>query len=206
MSDALAPRRETCILDDIADCDNPTEVLNSMRRFCNPEISRSDARTEIESITRCALSRFTGLFSAAPLLLPVARAGVAMWSAADAHFNQPVSAFVIARKKKGTTLVDVAFSSGIMACTAHEILMLDTVAATGDTIVSVAQELRQISPEARISALICYASPEAIAKMKSCEALERLGVAVRSKSVDPLGWLLPKIGGDAGDKLYGVPE
>lgn len=206
MSDAVLSRKEVCILEEIVDSDSPAEALNSLRRFCDPRISRADARTEVETITRSALSRFTGFFSAAPLLLPVARAGMAMWSAADAHFNQPVSAFVIARKKKGTKMVDLAFSSGIGAATVHEILMLDTVAATGDTIASVARELRRMKPETRISALVCYASPEAIAEMGGCEALDRLGVAVRSESVDPLGWLLPKIGGDAGDKLYGVPK
>ena len=197
---------ETRIASDILETGALGTPLGPMRRFCNPEITRVNARQEVEHMTSAALDTFGGFFGDAPTLLPILRAGMAMWSAADAHFGHPHSSFVVARKTKGTTHVDLSFSSGLDAVPDSGILMLDTVSATGDTIVSVARALRQKHSRAPISALICYASPEAISTIVSCRVLTRLGVAVRSVGVDPQGWLLPKIGGDAGDKLYGVPK
>lgn len=206
MSEVVLSPTTTRIARDIREAAPSGDLLDAMHRFRDPEITRAGARREVAHITAAALEAFRGFFGAAPLLVPILRAGMAMWPAADAHFGQPHSSFVVARKTKGTGQVDLSFSSGLDSVTGSGILMLDTVSATGDTVVSVAQALRRRHPHAPINALICYASPEAIAAIEACQALTRLGIAVRSEGVDPQGWLLPRIGGDAGDKLYGVPQ
>jgi len=206
LTERCLPVTETRVAWDINERKPLDDPLGPMRRFCEPEITRASARQEIESMTAAALDVFNGFFGEAPILVPILRAGMAMWTAADTFFGQPHSAFVVARKTKGTTQVDLSLSSGLDEAPASGILILDTVSATGDTIVSVARDLRQKHARATINALVCYASPEAISAIGRCQALNRLGVAVRAEGVDPHGWLLPKIGGDAGEKLYGMPK
>jgi uracil phosphoribosyltransferase len=187
------------------DIQRDTDQVAALRRFFNPRISRVNARLEIHTLTQLALNTFGVELGDTPLLVPILRAGLAMWPAADAHFGHPRTAFAVARKTKGTDHVELSFSSGLDRPPATGLLMLDTVSATGDTVVYTASALRTLHREIPISALVCYASPQAIASIEKARALTRLYVAVRSEGVDPQGWLLPKIGGDAGEKLYGVP-
>ena len=117
-------------------------------------------------------------------------------------FKHPKSIFIIAKKTKGTEFVDVTLSTGLENY-AQDLLLLETVSATGDTLIEVARKINFICPEVKVSALVCYASPQAIEKTASSNCLTNLIVGIQSEGVDPAGWLLPKIRGDAGDKLFG---
>jgi len=204
MDNAVAAKTRTDILAKIDDRNNM--IVEGVKAFSEVGLQRSLARHQIDTITRRALEELGALLPRPEILVPVARAGVAMWQAADNHFQYPETAFAISRKTKGTTQVDVTVTAGLVGTRARDILMLDTVAATGDTVLAVAEALRAIAPNARIYALICYASPEAIHRIQEADSLHHLAVAVQSMGVDPFGWLLPKIGGDAGDKLFGCPH
>ena len=180
------------------------DLIERFAAFRDPAVTRAAARAHIEAVTTLMLRRLDAHLPVPDLLVPIARAGVAMWSAADAHFGCPETAFAIARKTKGTTDVAIALSSGLTERHGR-VLLLDTVSATGDTVVRVAETVAERLPHARVDVALCYASPTAMALIRGCGAIDRIALAILSEGVDRAGWLLPKINGDAGDKLYGRP-
>jgi uracil phosphoribosyltransferase len=135
------------------------------------------------------------------VLVPIARAGMAMWSVANEQLGHPPSCFAIARKDKATRHVEVQLSGGLGGGE-QRILILDTVSATGDTVVATAALLRARCPDSHIEVASCYASPEAVASITGSPFVERLVVGTLADGVDG-GWLVPRTNGDVGDKLFG---
>ena len=83
-------------------------------------------------------------------------------------------------------------------------VILDTVMATGATVVRLCDELSSI-PGLRnqVTILSCYASPQAIAAVAVHPAVHSIFVAHRADTVDEHGYLVPYTNGDMGDKLFG---
>lgn len=178
------------------------ELKEHFDTFCTAKVTRKHARNSISQIVTISLELLDNHICDPDVLIPVARAGMAMWDAVDSRFEHPLTAFATAKKTKGTEDVSLTFSSGLNDGI-KKILVLDTVAATGDTLVHVGRELSVRYPDASIDVFCCYASPEAVSKAKRYNLYDNIFVSVMSETVDEAGWLIPKINGDAGDKLYG---
>jgi uracil phosphoribosyltransferase len=180
------------------------QLLQLVKEFSKPGIDRGAAQYVIARMTQVILhARFAAIASRSILLLPVLRAGAAMWPAANSWFGNPASAFAVATKTKATNNVAVAFST--LPRLGHpEIVVLDTVAATGDTMIAVAEQLAARFPSSTLHLVICYASPEAVHAIERFARVRSITVGVVGLSVDADGFVLPKINGDAGEKLFGV--
>lgn len=178
-------------------------IKSEFETFCVSDVSRISARNAISSVTKNALELFKDHINNPDALVPVARAGMAMWEMVDNEFDAPATSFAIAKKVKGTKSVTVTFSTGLSG-NLQRLMILDTVSATGDTIVKVGKELQEAYPQATLDVFLCYASPEAMESIEQSGYFDTVLVAVRSTTVDAAGWLIPKINGDAGDKLYGT--
>ncbi|WP_394828671.1 HAD hydrolase-like protein [Pendulispora albinea] len=205
--EALPPVAQTaqlCVLDKMDREGPPSRLSTYLRAFCQADIPRHKAQQMISSMTRHLLTSPHAELARPELLVPIARAGMAMWPIANSHFGGPPSCFAIGKKEKGSNKVDVQTSTGLRADTRH-VLVLDTVSATGDTVVATAAALRERLPGARIEAAICYAAPEAVETILASNAVDRLVVGVRATGCDA-GWLVPRIQGDAGEKLFGHVE
>jgi phosphoglycolate phosphatase len=192
---------EVCILDAIGRRGPASAVVTYLRAFCQPDLPRARAQALIARITHHLLGEPGGTLVEPDLLVPIARAGMAMWSVANTRFGSPASCFAIARKDKAAGTVEAHLSSGLHGGE-RSALVLDTVSATGDTIIAVAEALRRRCPECRIEAAICYASPQAVDAIARSPVVDHLRVGTLAAGVED-GWLLPRTHGDVGDKLYG---
>ena len=94
----------------------------------------------------------------------------------------------------------------------RDILLLDTVIATGDTITHLLEEIRATIEATRatkkdcarcVTVLTCYASPQALDLIKSHPLVKGIVVGVVADGADDKGFLTPSTGGDMGDKLFG---
>ena len=97
----------------------------------------------------------------------------------------------------------------------RDILLLNTVIATGDTIVKLLEEIKatietsqhyEVKTSKCVTVLTCYASPQALAILKSHPLVKCIVVGVIAHGVDDNGFLIPSTGGDMGDKLFGKEE
>ncbi|KAJ5580876.1 Transcriptional coactivator/pterin dehydratase [Penicillium hetheringtonii] len=84
------------------------------------------------------------------------------------------------------------------------LVVLDTVVATGDTIVQLCAELWALSGgTASIVVFCCYAAPAALERVAACPGVEYVVVGRRAERCDERGYLVPYTHGDIGDKIYG---
>ena len=98
------------------------------------------------------------------------------------------------------------------------VVILDTIPATGDTVVKLCNELvmphssmqqagllseRGNENQRFITVLSCYASPHAVAAVAAHSAIESIFVAHLAETVDEAGYLVASTNGDVGDKLFG---
>ena len=86
----------------------------------------------------------------------------------------------------------------------RRLVILDTVLATGATVLKLCDELSNtVGSERKITVLCCYASPQALAAVANHRALHSVIVAHEADTVDDKGYLVPYTNGDVGDKLFG---
>jgi 4a-hydroxytetrahydrobiopterin dehydratase len=86
-----------------------------------------------------------------------------------------------------------------------KIVILDTIIATGDTVVKLCEELWEMSgglPRS-VVVLCVYAAPEALERVARCPVVEYVVVGRRAERCDERGYLVPYTNGDIGDKIFG---
>ncbi len=171
-----------------------------IRAFSKPYIQRRAARETINELSRLMSYASEKYIPRAGLLLPIARAGVAMLASYEDTYGYPRVAFAVARKDKVRRTVELSLSASIDE-TVSPVILLDTVAATGDTLIEVGAELRSRGI-GNVSAAVAFASPEALDSIKAANLFRHIQVGVVGDGVEN-GWILPRIHGDAGEKLFG---
>ncbi|KAE8158857.1 hypothetical protein BDV40DRAFT_274772 [Aspergillus tamarii] len=144
-----------------------------------------------------------------PTMIPILRGALPMFVAAAPLF--PATTCVLARcsKKKGTQEVVVEWPGRRPfppAADEGKIVVLDTLVATGDTVVKLCEELLEMSGgrERSVAVVCCYAAPEALERVAACAVVEYVVVAARAERCDEAGYLVPYTHGDIGDKIYGA--
>jgi uracil phosphoribosyltransferase len=180
-------------------------VVDSIRRLSQPDASRRVVRECIHVITQALLRTLPHQLSSSPVVLvPVLRAGMAMWPAAAAYFPDNVTALVASSKVKGSAVVTTEWLKSTPMAGA-DIVVLDPIIASGDTVVRVCIEaLRRYEQPRSITVAACYASPEGVAVVQAKCSAARLAVGCMSESVGADGYVIPRINGDMGDKLFGA--
>ena len=148
-------------------------------------------------------------------LIPVLRAGLPMYVAASPVFPNSDTALVQCSKDKsahGPSSVRVEWMGSnpteaarrTTASTERRLIILDTVLATGATVLKLCDELSDIvGSERQVTVLCCYASPQALASVADHQAVHSIFVAHEADTVDQHGYLVPYTNGDVGDKLFG---
>ncbi|KAL8831863.1 MAG: hypothetical protein Q9191_000615 [Dirinaria sp. TL-2023a] len=151
-------------------------------------------------------------------LIPVLRAGLPMYVAASPIFPNSDTALVQCSKDKsthghdsvrvewmGTNPTEAALRPAFSK--ERRMVILDTILATGDTLLKFCDELLDIDgPERHITVLCCYASPQALAAVAHHRAVHSVFVAHEAETVDDDGYLVPYTNGDVGDKLFGKKQ
>jgi uracil phosphoribosyltransferase len=178
------------------------QVVTALGTFRSPTASRMALYGAVGTLTKLVLEEALGSRPAAPLLIPILRAGAAMWRPACDFLPDALSAFVIARKVKGSTDVTVECTT-LPAEIPERVIILDPIVATGDTIVASVELLRVLGVRAPIDILSCYAAPAAFARLRKHPFIRGAYAAAFAERADEQGYLIPPINGDCGDRLFG---
>jgi uracil phosphoribosyltransferase len=195
-------------LHDLAQIDNydlshPDHQL--IHHFIHKKLPRYESQEAVSQLTRTILENFYSPAELAnPLLMPILRAAMPMWLEANPYFNYPESIFMHARKIKGLTTV-TTYPTLTQNLNGNDIILLDTVAATGDTLAHVVQDLIKLYSNniASIEIISCFASPQAVDKIEKLSIIKKFTAGFLMRGVDAEGYLIPKLGGDLGDILFG---
>jgi 4a-hydroxytetrahydrobiopterin dehydratase len=141
------------------------------------------------------------------LLVPILRAGIAMWGEANEFFGFPETSFVWGNKEKGSDRVSVLWPKK-NNMNNRQIIVLDPIIATGDTILQVYSNMAKHSTEmSSFKVISCYASPLGVKAILDKTKNVDLVVGCMAKTVDANGYLVPYTNGDMGDKLFGsIPD
>lgn len=179
-------------------------VLRLIHDLSRPDCTRDVAQTCVGRITEAVLplvgqnSQFRR-----PLLVPILRAGAAMWGAANAYFNSPETSFVFAEKKKGTHQVDSWWPKKSDFID-RDVIILDPIIATGDTVRHVCSHVMSFvgdQRKPRLTVIACYAAREGMQNILASTPVDIFAACV-AEGVTPTGYLIPSTNGDLGDKLF----
>lgn len=137
-------------------------------------------------------------------LIPVLRGGLPMYVAAQEALPDAGALLVRCSKLKSTTTVQVEWLGG-RPPPDRPVILLDTLIATGDTLLKLCDELEEVAPGRKGWVIVasCYASPEGLAAVVSHPVVARIFTAAKSHTVDEHGYVVPYTHGDIGDKLFG---
>lgn len=176
--------------------------LYLLAQFSKKSISKSEAVKIVSKMTE-HIFEHTSL-DGSVILIPILRAGIAMWQAAVTRFNNAESAFPTCNKNKGTSQVDIVWPA-YPKFFGKRVILLDVVSATGDTINAVFHEILKRCPslKGKVEVACCYISPEAVQAIRTNPAIGQMHIFCTSKTVDKNGYLIPSTQGDVGDKLFG---
>jgi 4a-hydroxytetrahydrobiopterin dehydratase len=197
---------------EIVSAQNP-DAQRLLPDFLSPSINTTKMQIAVHSLATEIVT--TAMASDEDLtrvtLIPILRAALPMYAAAQTLF--PTSGCVLVRgsRTKGTKDVKIEWLGRLPFPPEPDdgqIVLLDTVIATGGTILKVCDELWAMSngKERWITVMACYASPEALAAIAHHPMVKGIFVGAMAETVDADGYLIPYTGGDIGDKLYGKPS
>src|SRR6185369_270873 len=111
-------------------------IVDHMRKLSEVNASRTDAQLSIYAITQELLHATfdeESRVGSDVLLVPVLRAGLGMWGAANRFFGYPESSFVMGQKDKGTDKASVVWPKK-NDLENKRVIILDPIIATGDTL------------------------------------------------------------------------
>jgi len=193
---------------DGSDDSKAPQIRAAIRELSRPAASRTKVQACVSRITGVLLrATFIERRPEQTLLIPILRAGLAMWGAANAFLGHPATCFVHASKVKSSTNVVVSCADELdrIDQTLSLIVVLDTIVANGDTAIAVCRELESVkSRDCAVTLLSCYAAPDGVDRVLRRTRVSRLAVGCLADGVDGEGYLIPPTRGDLGDKLFGV--
>ncbi len=182
------------------------QITDHLRILSQVDASRDVVQAAVSGVTREILS---ATFDQQPrddvLLVPVLRAGLAMWGEANAYFGVPETSFLMGQKEKGTNRATVVWAKK-NELDGKQVVILDPIIATGDTLIEVCKGITDSFPTAeppQLTVLACYAAPEGVNAVLSNTENVDLVVGCMAETVDTNGYLVPPTHGDMGDKLFG---
>lgn len=182
-----------------------------MKDLCAPSATPKSMQDTVHALTHqiltAAHTHDPTLAHTPTTLIPILRGALPMLVAAQPAL--PLSSSILTRcsKTKGTADVAVEWLGRRPFPAAQDdgrLVVLDTVVATGDTIVQLCAELWALSGgTASIVVFCCYAAPAALERVAACPGVEYVVVGRRAERCDERGYLVPYTHGDIGDKIYG---
>lgn len=178
------------------------ETAMQVELLSREKATRGEVQSAISRITRHLINSLS-FQSKKTVLVPVVRSGLGMWVAANDILKQPETMFPEGRKDRETGEVAISLNK-IVDLSGKDILILDPIVATGDTIIATIDILQQTQKNIRsITVLSCYAAPEGVSKIIRASPKVRVIIGCLSQGMDEKSYLIPKTHGDMGDKLYG---
>ncbi|KAF7585073.1 putative pterin-4-alpha-carbinolamine dehydratase, partial [Aspergillus hancockii] len=143
-------------------------------------------------------------------LIPILRAALPMYVALKPHLPHSTCLLAQASKTKGTKQVSLTWPGRRPYPPQRDdgrIIILDTVIATGDTVVALCEAIWAMGAREagrKVVVMCVYGAPEALERVRKCEGVECVVVGFVAEGCDEHGYLVPATHGDVGDKIYGV--
>jgi len=201
-------------------CSSDPHLASLLDPFLSASTTTSKMQSVVHQMTDLIISQAIStdaklLISENTILILVLRAGLPMYVVAQNRLPNASCVPVRCMKLKGSRTVlshwlgvpsfpTVSSTSTTRGEEGKKIVLLDTVIATGDTIVRLCDELEAMGGMAGcVTVLTCYASPDAIEKVAEHQMVGGIVVGSRAESVDDDGYLVPYTHGDVGDKMFG---
>jgi len=182
--------------------------------FLDQAASESSMQKTVESITAAvvhvAKQRNQKLTSIPVTLVPILRGALPMYVAASHLFESPSCVLVRGVRAKGDAPTQIEWLGRkpfpLIPDDGH-IILLDTVIATGGTILKICDELLAFSGSSvkYITILSCYVSASGLEAVAKHPLVHEVIVAAKAEGVDENGYTVP-YPGDIGDKLFGKVE
>ncbi|MDP3882027.1 MAG: uracil phosphoribosyltransferase [Nanoarchaeota archaeon] len=140
------------------------------------------------------------LLKESPVLIGVLRAGLPLYYGMQKAFPESESGFI------GTMRDEKTLKSHISYCALPDIegktvILIDTMLATGGSMIEIAEMLKEKNPRAIITASV-IASRQGIERMRTYDSSLRIYSAVIDPILNDKGYIVPGLG-DAGDRCYG---
>lgn len=181
-----------------------SSIQENLKQLSGVSATRKQVLTAVDSITRQLLKETYSPNSANTVLVPVLRAGLAMWPAASEFFDNPETILAEGVKSRQNNKSEVHFRK-LINLKNKDLVILDPIIATGGTLVETIDYL-QHKPIGSIAVLSCYAAPQGLDSINSLHPEIQIIAGCLAEDVDELGYLIPPTNGDIGDKLFGKEE
>lgn len=181
-----------------------SNVREQLEQLSAVNATRRQVQTAVGSITRQLLEAGYIPNSDKTVLVPVFRAGLAMWPAASEFFDYPETIMAEGVKSRQSNKSEVHFRK-LINLQNKDLVILDPIIATGGTSVETIDYLQQ-KPIGSIAVLSCYAAPQGLDSIISAHPEVQIVAGCLAEDVDELGYLIPPTNGDIGDKLFGKEE
>lgn len=212
----MAPIDKMTVTGPIIELPESPAVASLMATFCSPTSTPKVMQDTIHALTHeiiaVATSRDKTIVQSQTTMIPILRGALPMFVAAQSQL--PRTSCILSRcsKTKGTQNVVVEWLGRRPFPPESDdgkLVILDTIIATGDTVVKLCEELWEMSGRKPRSTVVwcCYAAPEALERVARCPVVEYVIVGKKAERCDEKGYLVPYTNGDIGDKIYGkVPS
>ncbi|MBM3232543.1 uracil phosphoribosyltransferase [Candidatus Pacearchaeota archaeon] len=135
-----------------------------------------------------------------PVLITILRAGLPLHRGLQNVFPDSESGFIGAMRDEGT-LKSKIYYSAIPDIKDKETIIVDTMLATGGSLIDCAELLKQRNPRS-ISIVSAMASKEGIDRMIRYDSNIKVTIAAIDPMLNDKGYIVPGLG-DAGDRIYG---
>jgi 4a-hydroxytetrahydrobiopterin dehydratase len=182
--------------------------------FLDSSTSEADMHGVVQSMTvelvAAAKIQDPSLTDTPVTLVPILRGALPMYVAASQHFTAPYCVLVRgsrAQRESGVRIEWLGRKPLPLVPQDGHIVLLDTVMATGGTILAICDQLLEESGDQNkyITILSCYVSPNGLAAVAKHPLVRNVIVATTAERVDEHGYVVP-YPGDVGDKLFGKAE
>lgn len=185
----------------LASLDTAHEIAQHIYFLSKKNASREEVQYSIQCITQQLLKEVASDLPKV-VLVPVLRAGLSMWNAANVKYGMAETIFLEGRKDRQTGEAKVELRKNL-DLTDKNLIILDPIIATGSTLFAVLERLRTNGTPKSLTVLTCYAAPEGVTNIQKTVKDIQIVVGCLAKGVDKQGYLFPATNGDLGDKLYG---
>lgn len=197
--------RVRCLVDISARVDE-TERGEGIRRLVHELSATTATRAQTQKCIRAITAALVGevyeLLADGVVLVPVLRAGLAMWITVNDILACPECSFVLADRLPDTFDVSVVWPKP-RNITGKRVVLLDPIIATGSTLSAVCARLKKKGTPGSLLVLSCYAAPEGIRVALNEHDDLQICVGCLAKTVGGDGRVVPLTHGDMGDKLFG---
>ncbi len=174
--------------------------------FCQEGLDRSTAHAAIDAASRTILAGVRRSMSHPLAVMPILRGGLAMLPAAQIMLGHPPTVFALCSRRSGPRDVECLFRPEGCLLEGRHVILLDVIAARGDTLYAVCRALQETPrPPRALTAVVCFLTRDAIERLETLPGGAPDLIAGRvAKGVDEHGFIIPSTHGDAGDKLFGA--